>query len=43
MKILYLHRYFNINKNGGGTRSYEFSKALIKNGYYIYDIRQRYK
>lgn len=38
MKILYLHQYFNTNKNRGGTRSYEFSKALIENGCYIYMI-----
>lgn len=35
MKILYLHQYFNTNHSGGSTRSYEFSKALIKNGYYV--------
>ncbi|UPO98525.1 glycosyltransferase family 4 protein (plasmid) [Cetobacterium somerae] len=28
MKILYLHQYFNTNKEAGGTRSYEFSKFL---------------
>ena len=37
-KIIYLHQYFNTNNNDGGTRSYEFSKALIKDGYYIYMI-----
>lgn len=37
-KILYLHQYFNTNNNTGGTRSYEFAKALIDNGYYVYMV-----
>ena len=37
-KILYLHQYFNTNNNAGGTRSYEFAKALIDNGYYVYMV-----
>jgi glycosyltransferase involved in cell wall biosynthesis len=36
--ILYLHQYFNTNKNKGGTRSFEFSKELINNGYKVYMI-----
>lgn len=32
MKILYLHQYFKTNLSGGGTRSYEFSDFLSKNG-----------
>jgi len=37
-RILYLHQYFNTNNDTGGTRSYEFSKALINSGYYVYMV-----
>lgn len=35
MKILYLHQYFETNKTGGGTRSYEFSRHLAKKGHKV--------
>jgi glycosyltransferase involved in cell wall biosynthesis len=35
MKIIYLHQYFNTPAMPGGTRSYEFSKKLIKMGHKI--------
>ncbi|NLL62090.1 MAG: glycosyltransferase family 4 protein [Candidatus Atribacteria bacterium] len=36
--ILYLHQYFNTNKDSGSTRSYEFSKELGNNGYKTYMV-----
>jgi glycosyltransferase involved in cell wall biosynthesis len=33
MKILYYHQFFAVPKGGGGTRSYEFAKRLVKSGH----------
>lgn len=35
MKILYIHQYFNTPLEPGGTRSYWFSKELIKAGHEV--------
>ena len=35
MKILYIHQYFNIPAQPGGTRSYEFAKYLISKGHQV--------
>jgi glycosyltransferase involved in cell wall biosynthesis len=35
MHILYLHQYFNTPRTGGGIRSYEISKVLIKKGHKV--------
>jgi len=35
MHILYIHQYFTTPKEGGGTRSYEFARSLVKRGHNI--------
>jgi len=35
MHILYLHQYFHTPEEGGGTRSYEFAKKLVKLGHKV--------
>ncbi len=35
MKILYYHQYFQTRNSAGGTRSYEFSKRLLKHGHQV--------
>ena len=35
MKIIYLHQYFNTPEMPGSTRSYEFSKRLVKMGHEV--------
>lgn len=35
MKVLYFHQHFSTPKGGTGTRSYEFSKALIQKGHEV--------
>lgn len=35
INILYIHQYFKTPKEPGGTRSYWFARALIKNGYNV--------
>ena len=35
MNILYIHQYFTTPEEGGGTRSYEFSRSLVKRGYKV--------
>lgn len=35
MHILYLHQYFNTPEEGGGTRSYEFARKLVKLGHKV--------
>jgi len=35
MNILYIHQYFVTPKDDKGTRSYEFSKALISKGHHV--------
>jgi len=35
MKILYFHQHFTTPKGSGGTRSYEFSKELIRAGHQV--------
>lgn len=35
MKILYFHQHFMTPKGSGGTRSYEFSRALIARGHSV--------
>ena len=34
-KIIYLHQYFKFPNENGGTRSFDFSKEFIKNGFNI--------
>ena len=34
-KIIYLHQYFKFPNENGGTRSYDFSKEFIKNGFNV--------
>ncbi len=38
MKIIYIHQYFRLPSQGGGTRSYEFSKYLKLQGHDIHMI-----
>ena len=38
MKILYLHQYFNTPNMPGSTRSYEFSKRLVKKGHEVHMV-----
>jgi len=35
MHILYIHQYFTTPEEGGGTRSYEFSRYLVKQGHKV--------
>jgi len=35
MHILYIHQYFTTPEEGGGTRSYEFARNLVKRGHKI--------
>ena len=35
MQILYFHQHFNTPAGAGGTRSYEFGKALVRNGHNV--------
>ena len=35
MKILYIHQYFVTPEEPGGTRSYWFSKELVKRGHQV--------
>jgi len=35
MHILYLHQYFNTPEEGGGTRSYEIARKLVKKGHKV--------
>lgn len=35
MKVLYIHQYFSIRSGTTGTRSYEFSKYLVKQGHNV--------
>ena len=35
MHILYIHQYFNTPEEGGGTRSYEFARKLVKRGHKV--------
>ena len=35
MHILYIHQYFNTPEEGGGTRSYEFARYLVKQGHKV--------
>ena len=35
MKILYIHQYFNLPTEPGGTRSYWISQELIKQGHQV--------
>lgn len=41
MKVLYIHQYFITPKEPGGTRSYWFSKELIKQDYKVTVITSR--
>lgn len=38
MRILYLHQYFNLPSDPGGTRSYEMARRLVAAGHHIYMI-----
>ncbi len=35
MNILYIHQYFTTPEEGGGTRSYEFARNLVKKGHKV--------
>ena len=35
MKVLYIHQYFGLPTQAGGTRSYEMAKQLIKHGHEV--------
>ena len=35
MNILYIHQYFTTPEEGGGTRSYEFARNLVKRGHKV--------
>jgi len=35
MNIVYLHQYFNTPANGGGTRSYELARRLVRDGHHV--------
>ena len=35
MNILYIHQYFTTPEEGGGTRSYEFARSLVKRGHMV--------
>ena len=35
MHILYIHQYFTTPEEGGGTRSYEFARNLVKRGHKV--------
>ena len=35
MHILYIHQYFTTPEEGGGTRSYEFARRLVKKGHKV--------
>jgi len=35
MNILYIHQYFTTPEEGGGTRSYEFARELVKKGHEV--------
>lgn len=35
MHILYIHQYFTTPEEGGGTRSYEFARSLVKRGHNV--------
>jgi len=35
MHILYIHQYFNTPEEGGGTRSYEFARKLVRRGHKV--------
>lgn len=35
MRVLYIHQYFTTAQGAGGTRSYEFAKALIARGHSV--------
>lgn len=35
MHILYIHQYFTTPELGGGTRSYEFARSLVKRGHKV--------
>lgn len=38
MKVIYLHQYFNTADSTGGTRSYEFSRRLARDGHEVHVI-----
>lgn len=38
MRILYLHQYFNLPSDPGGTRSYEMARRLVKYGHEVFMI-----
>lgn len=42
MKVLYFHQHFSTPKGSAGTRSYEFSKALIRKGHFVTVVCGRY-
>lgn len=38
MKIVYLHQYFTTAAESGGTRSYEFSRRLVREGHEVHVV-----
>ena len=43
MKLLYLHQYFSLPSGSTGTRSYEFSKHLVRNGHKVLIVTGGFK
>lgn len=41
MNVLYLHQYFATRSGAGGTRSYEFSRALLRRGHRVTMVTAR--
>ena len=35
LRILYLHQYFNLPSDAGGTRSYEMARRLVASGHRV--------
>lgn len=36
MRIVYLHQYFNVPSDSGGTRSYEFARRMVGRGHEVH-------
>lgn len=40
-KLIYLHQYFNLPTNPGGTRSWEMSRRLVRDGWHVVMVTRR--
>jgi glycosyltransferase involved in cell wall biosynthesis len=40
-KLIYLHQYFNLPTNPGGTRSWELSRRLVRDGWHVVMVTRR--